>query len=306
MIDILLATYNGERFLSEQIDSIIQQSFQDWRLLVSDDGSQDGTMDLLKKFQTRDSRIVLLPKSSCRLGVQGNFSKLCEVATAPYIMLCDQDDQWFPNKIEISLNALQNYEKKYSANMPLLVHSDLHVVDESLKIISPSFWKYSRIDPKCSSLNRLLVQNVVTGCTSIINQALLKKASPIPSSACMHDWWLALVASLFGKIEFIPAATMSYRQHSKNQLGARPYGLGRIKQEGFAVISKHKVQKAKQALQTYELEKRYGNELSEYEKEILNGYKKYHSKSPIRRFHTIYRYDFYKHGFLRNALNLFG
>ena len=225
-VDILLVTYNGERFVECQIESVLEQMDSGCRLLIRDDGSSDGTLHVLRRFVSREPRrVVLVDDRGPRLGLCANFGRLVEHSDADYIVFCDQDDVWLPGRISTPLERIQAAEQDAGANTPVLAHTDLVVVNENLETLAPSFWSYINIDPyQGSKLNRLLVQNVVTGCATMINRALLRWAFPIPRSGVpMHNWWLALVASAFGRIETIPAKTVLYRQHSNNHVGADPY-----------------------------------------------------------------------------------
>jgi len=225
-VDILLVTYNGERFVKSQVESVLGQMDSGCRLLIRDDGSSDGTLHLLRKFAAREPRrVVLVDDRGPRLGLCANFGRLVEHSDADYVVFCDQDDVWLPGRISTPLERIAAVEQDVGATTPVLAHTDLVVVDENLRTIAPSFWSYINIDPYHGSrLNRLLIQNVVTGCATMVNRALLRRAFPIPrSGAPMHDWWLALVASAFGRIETIPAKTVLYRQHSTNHVGADRY-----------------------------------------------------------------------------------
>ena len=224
-IDILLATYNGGRFVQRQIQSVLAQMDDRCRLLIRDDGSTDATLPLVRQFVAQHpDRIVLFDDGSSHLGVCGSFGRLLEHSDADYLVLCDQDDVWLPGRISRPLERIQRVERELGASTPVLAHTDLVVVDENLRPIAPSFWSYCNIDPHHGSvLNRLLVQNVVTGCATVVNRALARLACPMPHSAPMHDWWLALVASAFGRIEAVAEPTVLYRQHSANRLGATCY-----------------------------------------------------------------------------------
>ena len=226
-IDILLATFNGEAFLAEQIESVLAQSFADWRLLVRDDGSSDESTAIVERYVSQyPGRILLIEDQDTGLGAAGNFARLMEHSRAPYVMLCDQDDVWLPHKIECMLAAIRELEAESAAGLPLLVYSDLTVVDRDLKVIQPSFWRYMRIDPVSgSTVNRLMGQNVVTGCASICNRRLVELTLPIPAEALMHDWWMALVAAALGELRCLPEAMVLYRQHGTNTLGAKDFGV---------------------------------------------------------------------------------
>ncbi|QQE79208.1 glycosyltransferase family 2 protein [Alicyclobacillus sp. SO9] len=231
-VDILLSTFNGANYLKEQLESILSQTYPYWRLIIRDDGSTDDTLEIINGFIEQErERVLLITDDFRRLGPSLSFSTLLSRANAPYVMLCDQDDVWLPDKIEISRAKMKNLEKE-NPEYPILIHTDLQVVDAALNKINDSFWKFQNIDPRVSELGTLLVQNNVTGCTVMINHQLKKLAYPIPRGAIMHDWWLALVASAFGHIEPVKSPSLKYRQHASNQVGASAYGfklfLGRI------------------------------------------------------------------------------
>ncbi|MBU2099450.1 MAG: hypothetical protein KKD00_11860, partial [Gammaproteobacteria bacterium] len=139
-----------------------------------------------------------------------------------YVALADQDDTWHLDKLQRCLAVMLQAEAS-APDTPVLVHSDLHVVDASGGEIAPSFIRYQGLDPTRTWFAAQLISNTVTGCTSLMNMALLKKALPVPAQAVMHDWWLSLVASAFGCLVFVPAALVEYRQHGRNTLGAREH-----------------------------------------------------------------------------------
>lgn len=227
-IDILLSVYNGEEFIGENLRSLQAQTHTDWRLWIRDDGSSDASVERIRELAAGDERIRLLPATGTRLGAMGGFGWLMENvrSDAPYTMFCDQDDVWLPRKIETTLEAMRRAEREAGPDTPILVHTDLTVVDAGLRVIDRSFWRYQAIRPELTGLNRLLVQNCVTGCTALFNRPLRELAAPLPDEAILHDWWIALVASGLGRIVHVPEATILYRQHGRNETGARPYGRG--------------------------------------------------------------------------------
>jgi len=152
-------------------------------------------------------------------------NRLLEATEAPYVALADQDDIWLPHKLEASLALLQNVEQRHGDEMPLLVHSDLELVDGAGMSLGCTYLQRQRLDPLRTASEHLVLTNVVTGCTVLLNRALLQKALPIPAEALMHDWWLALVASGLGEIAFLPEPMVLYRQHHSNVLGAQGLGL---------------------------------------------------------------------------------
>jgi glycosyltransferase involved in cell wall biosynthesis len=217
-----MATYNGEQFLRQQLDSILAQSNQDWQLLVRDDGSDDNTVHIIENYANRLlGKIRLITDNGSRLGASLNFGKLLEYADTEYIMFSDQDDVWLPNKIELTLNAMKAAERIYP-DRPILIHTDLQVMDSQLNSIANSLWSYQKLFPEAGdSLNRITALNVVTGCTAMINKGARAVSTPIPEEAIMYDWWLALNVCRHGKIIYVSIPSVLYRQHSRNQLGAQ-------------------------------------------------------------------------------------
>lgn len=161
-ITILMATYNGEKYLSEQLDSILEQSYPNWRLLISDDCSTDGTPLLLLEYQRRfTDKITILP-NECRFGsAKGNFLHLMKQSTPGYAMFCDQDDIWHRDKIEKTLEVMKQMETEATQDYPLLVFTDLCVVSADLQPIADSFMRFSGLDGNRTALHQLLIQNVV-------------------------------------------------------------------------------------------------------------------------------------------------
>ncbi len=223
MIDILLATYDGERFIAEQLDSILAQGITDWRLLVRDDGSNDATVSIIRAYaQKYPGRIILIQDNERNMGATQNFSRLMSCSTAPYIMFCDQDDIWLPDKIARSLTRIKQMEQAHGADTPLLVYTDLSVCDEQGRVVADSYWRFQRINPRVAlHPASALVQDNATGNTFIFNRALNQLASPVPVEMIGHDWWVALIALYAGKLDFIADSTLHYRQHSANVSGQK-------------------------------------------------------------------------------------
>lgn len=222
--EILLPTYNGARYVREQIDSILAQTDEHWHLTVSDDGSDDGTQKILdeyaQKYPEKISRVV----SGERFGnARDHFYWLMRQCDAAYIMTCDQDDVWHEDKVHLSLEALLQAEAKNVENMPVLVFTDLTPVDERLEQISPSLMVMQQQNPHATDYRNVLFQNIVTGGTMAINRSLKELAMRCAEleQTIMHDWWIALVAARFGCMVYVDKATMLYRQHGNNSVGAR-------------------------------------------------------------------------------------
>lgn len=237
MIEILMATYNGEKFISHQIESILGQSFDNWQLLIRDDGSLDGTLDIIYGYINKyPEKIKIIKDSLKNLGPAKSFEQLLNHSTAEYVMFSDQDDIWLPQKIENSFNRLKNLEQSNTHDIPLMVFTDLIVTDKSLDTIKKSFWEYQSLDPSISkNWEILLSQNVVTGCTMLFNRTAVKLALPFPPFKIMHDHHIAVIVSKYGKVDFIRDATILYRQHGDNAEGARSFGMQYVVKKLFSI-----------------------------------------------------------------------
>ena len=219
-IDILMATYNGEKYIEEQINSILNQTYTNFRLVICDDCSTDNTYKLLKKIASDDDRIVIY-KNEKNLGYIKNFEKLLGMVESEYFMLSDQDDIWYETKIEDSFRLL----KKENAD---LVFTDLEVVDEELNTQNISFNKlmgYRRKILRCKDYNMVYLYNIVTGCTILAKSKYLSNILPLPNNKnLIHDHYIPLVISLSGgKIQYVDIPTIKYRQHTNNQVGTDRY-----------------------------------------------------------------------------------
>jgi glycosyltransferase involved in cell wall biosynthesis len=235
-IYVLLGTYNGKRFLREQVESIRTQTYGEWILLVRDDGSRDGTAELVKELPALDARIEIVEDRQRNLGCVANFSLLATTAYergAQYVMFADQDDIWHPNKIERTLAVMRLLEERKGPRLPALVHSDLELIDQNGRPIVSSFMHFQRIKHEPSNgIRTLLVQNFVTGCTVMVNRALLEIGLPFPTNAMMHDWWLAQCAAVCGELAFLPSSTIGYRRHGANAVEVRGFALRRAMKLG--------------------------------------------------------------------------
>lgn len=296
-VDILLATYQGADYLDQLLESIFTQTYPHFHLIIRDDGSTDKTMQIIQKWAEAYPHQCTLVPTGNRRGIIGNFSELMQRSYGSYAMFADQDDYWLPQKIEFSLDLLKGMERQFGSHLPLAVHTDLKVVDRNLDEISPSFWKYAHLDPSYHQLNRLLPQNVVTGCTLLMNRSLVELASPIPSTAAMHDWWVALVSACFGHIDFLDTPTILYRQHSGNDTGAQRYSLYSIfKQRNL--FKKRGMEKSYRQAQAFY--SRYEQDFSPEQKRILNAYLELQNLSFLKKGYQILENGFLKQGFLRN------
>lgn len=302
-IVVLLSTYNGASHLQELLDSLEQQTYRTFHLIIRDDGSSDHTASMLESFVKQTSLHVTLLPTTPNCGIRQSFATLLryglEHTHADLFMFCDQDDVWHDTKVEHTFATARHAPQ----HTPLLVHTDLSVVDERLHVIDPSFWHFEHIDPDKKSLNRLLMHNTVTGCTMMINRSLADLALPVPSECIMHDWWIALVASAFGTIVPLKEQTILYRQHSLNDTGAKHYSLRSIQKKIYSMITsdelyiKHLNHNLKQAEAFLE---RYRDRLEPRHIAILEAFTTLKSQSWLQRRITLIRHQLFKNGLVRN------
>lgn len=215
-LQILLATYNSSRFLREQLDSILAQDCRGFELLVQDGGSTDDTLEIIDEYQRKYPETIRFLEQKPASALE-NFSALLTASTAPLIMFSDHDDVWKQDKVRLSLGKYREMEAKYGSRMPILVFTDSEVVDDNQFPISRSMFRYQNINTHELTLNRLIVQNVPSGNTMLVNRALVELALPVPSAAVMHDHWLTLVAATTESSDswiFRPFPTVSIRTTS--------------------------------------------------------------------------------------------
>lgn len=302
MVTILMATYNGELYLEEQIESILQQTCTGWELIIQDDCSSDGTVAIaLKYVKQNPNKMRIVKREYPSSSAKNNFFSMLKFAKGKYVMTCDQDDVWLPTKVEVTLNEMQRLEAERGFDRPLLVHTDLRVVNYDLSVITESMFKRQNLDNRRDKLNNLVVQNIVTGCTMMVNRALLDMVYEAPKEAMMHDWWFALIASAFGKIGFVDQSTVLYRQHGSNEVGAKEarsmwYNLKRLSE------TKQSTQVLQNTyLQAQAFLKIYGEMLLPQLSELVREYSSMPTYGKIRRLQTIYKYQFWKTGYARKC-----
>lgn len=216
MIDILLATHNGEAYLAQQLDSVLNQTVQDFRILIQDDGSRDHTLAIIHKYcQAFPQKVILCQEERPLGGAAQNFLSLVAKATGGYVAFCDQDDVWLPDKLEASLAAIRQLEEEDGGTQPALIFSGVCPVNKNLEILP-----HSPVDSGISlKFSRLLVQNCASGCTMLCNRALYTRLGAYDDRILMHDWWALLVAAAVGKVAYLPRELVLYRQHEGNTVG---------------------------------------------------------------------------------------
>ena len=221
-VSILLTTYNSSKYLNQQIDSLINQTYKNWTLYIRDDGSTDNTLEIINEFCTSYSNIRLIFDEQGNVGPKDSFVLLMQKIESEYYMFCDHDDVWLPEKIQICLDQILECEKN-TGRKPIIVHTDLIVVNENLEKLYPSFWKFSHSSPQLSnSFSFHCAYNNVTGCTMLFNRYARDISLPVPKEAFMHDSWVAFAVIVNkGLIFNVEKTTILYRQHRDNTLGAR-------------------------------------------------------------------------------------
>lgn len=303
-ITVLLAAYQGEEYIGEQLDSILDQTVRGIRIIVSDDGSADGTREILEAYRKRFPEQIVLKHHVKEGAFAGrpekvppaamNFFWLLAHGEGDYILLSDQDDVWKKQKVEVLLKRMKELEGRLGHDHPILVHSDMEVVDQKLKQISPSLFAYQHGKPERASLSEVLVENPVTGGAVMINRALAEKLQTVPGSCFMHDWWIALTAAAFGTISFVPEALYLYRQHGHNTLGAKAIGsAGELKER---VGRQKQVEEAygRMFAQAAAFGAQYREQLTPEQRSVLRAYLALPLQSPIGRLRNIMRNGFYK------------
>lgn len=278
----------------------MNQTDSNWKLFIQDDCSTDRTVELIEPYVRRyPERITLLRNQENSGSAQKNFFSMLPLAEHSYCMFCDHDDVWKPRKIEMTVRRMMELERANGEDTPLLVHTDLAVTDENLKVVSDSMFRTQNLNRKGNKLNNLIVQNNVTGCTMMVNKALVDMVGPIPEHAVMHDWWLALIAACFGKIGFVRQATILYRQHRSNEVGAKNARSLGYNAKRLANREQARKALADTYLQAKEFEQRYHALLKPQDLELLQVYQNLPYFGKLRRVSILFRYHLFKHGFAR-------
>lgn len=329
MITVLMATYQGEKYLEQQLDSILSQTVP-VRILVSDDGSDDGTREMLGRYQQWYPKQVFLKHRAACAGktedwgngvppAAQNFfwlmSQAAREGKSDYIMLSDQDDVWFNCKVKRLLARMKQLEEELGTGRPILVHSDMEVVDESLRQIHSSFFAYQHCDPERVSFAEVLVENPVTGGALMMNRALLKLVAggqgkcwggnepgmadaqatvKLPASCYMHDWWIALAASCFGTVSCVEEPLYQYRQHGANTLGARATGSLADLRARPGRRRQVKENYGRMFAQAVSFGRRYGKRMGRQQKDALRAFLALPYQSPPERMRAIRENHLYK------------
>lgn len=278
-VEILMATYNGAAYIEDQIRSIQAQTFRNWKMVIHDDGSTDETITIVADFCKQDHRITILSDEVKGLGAAGNFLHLLAHARADIVMLCDQDDIWFPDKIEKLLPSVS------ASSGPTLVYANAHYFDKDGVIER----QVTRLHP--NALNSLLFMNAgIQGCSMMINGALIQLLNRQPEQVAMHDHLLTLCAICFGKIRYVDEVLMLYRQHRNN---ATAHHVSRRKQLRNWIFTAAGVVDPQHYAANCAFYEAYKSDLSDMQVRVFDEYFKFvTSDSVLRRLGIIWRNNF--------------
>lgn len=298
MVSVLLASFNGEKYIREQLDSVLNQTFGDLTVVVSDDLSADGTPAIIREYEERyPKRVKSLENKEKSGSAQNNFFRLLAAVPDEYVMLCDQDDVWLPDKVEVTLSEMKRMEGDYGADIPLLVHGDLSVTDRKGLILHKSMAEYQKIAVHDNRFSHYLVENNITGNTVMVNKAFHRFLAHSPEECAMHDWWLGLLASCFGRISYIDRPLVLYRQHGSNEVGSK----SGMEQYVNRQKNRDKVRENYRKMfgQAELFLKLYGREMSRDQRETLEHFISLPEKNRAEKIYTIWKYRLLKSTHMR-------
>jgi glycosyltransferase involved in cell wall biosynthesis len=302
MVEILMATYNGEEYICSQLDSLLAQSFETWRVLIRDDGSTDRTPHLCRQYAMRHpSRFHIIEDALGNLGVNKNYETLLKSSTGDYVMFCDQDDIWLPDKITETYAKMRETETEVGVEIPILVYTDLNVVNRKLELISDSFFTYTHRKPtqeKCVAA--MCMANCTIGCTMMMNEKFRSLFSGFPDTILMWDWWLSMMAVTMGRLVFLSKVTMLFRRHGRNEstvskFGVRSYfkkrnSFKKSRERLFAIFRSHEV-----------FYKTFNTLLSPAQCRFFEQMASIPSRNWVMRRYLLLKLRLFKTGFIKNA-----
>lgn len=317
---VIMATYNGEKHLRSQIESILGGTYKNVVLRVFDDGSTDGTMELLEELKKEYPSRLFYKQNAENLGCVKNFLQGAVETDSDYYMFSDQDDVWMEDKIERTLRKMKQVEYREIAEdtekqeaqkeqtvpdeqngqaVPTAVFTDAVVVDESLKQIHPSFHGQSHLDMEKLDFAHLLMENKVIGCTLMFNRLLQRKLTCLPEDIKWHDWWIGLIASSMGVLSYLPEPTMYYRQHENNVIGN--VGFGSYVGNRLGSLGRQRASIQENCRQGQAFFQVYNGILSKETRKELYLFANLCKINFVRRRYVAFHHGFLKSGILRNA-----
>jgi len=304
LLTILMATYNGDKYLTAQLESILAQTYQNWELIIRDDNSTDLTQTIIADYAEKDARITQLEFGNLHGTACRNFSQLFDWAyqeNKQYILFADQDDIWLPDKVEFSLKEIKQDEKAYGFTTPLAKYSRFKFIDEEDNPID----RILKL-PAELILRVLLNENYAWGCTMILNRAAVDLIKHIPPESVNHDYYIALVISAFGRVSLINKDLVLYRQHQNNV-------SGNVKNMGFSSrferYFKDTSVMIKPLTQNYALVKsfyeRYSDKLSPENKRVISGFLSSYQSGFYNLLKTLFKFGIFKIGLGKNLVYIY-
>ena len=309
-VNIIMAAYNGENYIKDQIESIIHNSFKNWILWIFDDGSTDKTNLIIEDYIKQYPQKIKYYKNHVNKGVTRNFLEGAKFAIDQnhqddtvknlnhYYMFCDQDDVWMPGKIYKTLKQMKKAEKKFGSQKPIAAFTDAIVVDEKLNIQQSSFYKTSNLNTSRRDLPHMLMENKLIGCTIMFNEPLADKLECIPENARYHDWWVALIASAFGYITYLKEGTLLYRQHGNNLVGNQSF-ISYVKNRITSLNNQREILDItiRQAQEFYDI---FGKELTSNKKYLVYQFAHIKENTWFMKRKIILENGYLKTGIIRN------
>lgn len=287
-VNILLSTYNGEKYLPELLESLTNQTYSPVKITIRDDGSRDNTIKTIETFAAGRKNISFYKGEN--LGVVNSFFWLLrEAETSGYYALCDQDDVWLPDKLERAVDAINEHSK----GKPMMYCSAYNLVDKKLNFIGKRSTKIKK-----PSYGNALVENIATGCTVVINNSardiLINK---LPENALMHDWWIYLVVSAFGQVIYDPNPSILYRQHASNVVGAQ----ANMMTKWMNRVKQYKKRNGERLIfqQVFEFYNLYKNQM---DKKTLDITEKFLNDTLINRIKNCFFSPFYRQSAIDNMI----
>lgn len=225
-VSVAMATYNGEQYIKEQINSILDNLNDNDEIVISDDGSTDNTIKIIEDFNDKRIKIIDGPKK----GVKQNFANAIKNAVGKYIFLSDQDDIWAKNKVN---KVLEIFQKE---KVTLVIH-DAEIVNEHLDVIEESFFKYRNSG---KGIIKNVWKNTYIGCCMAFENTIKNEILPIPDEIEMHDQWIGIINEKYGKSFFLSEKLIKYRRHEKNVSKMHHYGIKKMLTNRINLIKKIK------------------------------------------------------------------
>lgn len=296
-ICIIMAVYNGETYLAEQIDSLLKNSCQNFTLHIFNDHSQDSSQIIIDEYAGKYPDKIFAHHHSENHGVIRNFLEGTQVMDADYYMFCDQDDVWMPDKIKRSLEAMEQLEST-AGDLPCIVFGDARMVNQDLQELAPSFQRQSGYHTDALDPAHILMENKLNGCSILFNRALRQMLTVFPTEIRMHDWWVALIGAFFGKILYLDEPMLLYRQHEKNVVGGSNF-ISYIRNR-LSNLQKQRQSLYATCAQAAAFGTIYHDRLSAEQQKLIQAFATLPEAGWFARRYRILRYHFLKSGLIRN------